>query len=320
MIRPRQWTTTKASRWHPSYLIFLSRILSSQLPEMRSLSPATSAKLFATGCTIGPLVDSLHNQCLLKYNVLPISLAWPDTTTTTSLPLLQLLPHWNEFDYYFCSSWTVPPLLGIAYVVLGGVLPRIFEALLQATTGTDKKDSFVSTPTLTATNDLRQRAWIAVITTALIIKLSEYLELHPYVLTDGLFGATTAPADAHLAVLLVAAMAQWAFLDGTLVALLVATLTSIGGPLSELPFVGHGIWEYLPSAGDYLPLQGLADASSLSSLSSSPLMSYLLGRLDYSSLALSTITGPCYFAVTMDAIALGRWFDASAIKSQEDSK
>jgi hypothetical protein len=30
----------------------------------------------------------------------------------------------------FCLSWTVPPLLGIAYVVLGGLLPRNFEALL----------------------------------------------------------------------------------------------------------------------------------------------------------------------------------------------
>jgi hypothetical protein len=30
---------------------------------------------------------------------------------------------------------------------------------------------------------------------------------------------------------------------------------------------------------------------------------------EYKELAISSITGPCYFAVTLDAIALGRYFN-----------
>jgi len=30
------------------------------------------------------------------------------------------------------------------------------------------------------------------------------------------------------------------------VALFVAAMTSIGGPLAELPFVAHDFWQYLP--------------------------------------------------------------------------
>jgi hypothetical protein len=77
------------------------------------------------------------------------------------------------------------------------------------------------------------------------------------------------------------------------------------GPLSELPFVAHGFWHYLPQASDYLPLanvpQNVGDVFTWLAL--------LVGD-NYRDLALSSITGPCYFAVTMDAIALGRWFDS----------
>ena len=84
-------------------------------------SPNTAAKLFATGLTVGPVVDSLHNQCLLQYDILAISLKWPDALAAD-----------KTYDYFFCSSWTVPPLLGVAYVILGGVLPRIFQAGIDA--------------------------------------------------------------------------------------------------------------------------------------------------------------------------------------------
>ena len=80
-------------------------------------SPNAAAKLFATGLTVGPVVDSLHNQCLLQYDVLPIALtSWPEAMNAA------------DNSYLFCSSWTVPPLLGVAYVILGGVLPRICQA------------------------------------------------------------------------------------------------------------------------------------------------------------------------------------------------
>lgn len=279
---------------------------------MRSLSPATSAKLFATGFTVGPIVDSLHNQCLLKYDILPISFAWPSLSESSSLswhfPLL------SDYPYFFCSSWTVPPLLGIAYVVLGGILPRLFESALQAVpllvAGAEEGESSSSKEQIS--NKLREKAWIAVATTAMIIKLSEFLQTHPEA-TDGLLEAAKSsfmnvgPSEAHLLVMLGAALSQWAVLDGTLMALLLATITAIGGPLSELPFVALGVWEYLPSASDYFPLEQWPLRS----------LAMTLGVDDYSQLALSSITGPCYFAVTMDAIALGRWFDATEGDKQE---
>jgi len=91
-----------------------------------------------------------------------------------------------------------------------------------------------------------------------------------------------------------------------------ASLTAFGGPLSELPFVANGFWHYLPESADYLPLSGdlfrpggVADA----------VASKILGE-GYNGLALSSITGPCYFAVTMDAIALGRYFYGSSDDEQ----
>jgi hypothetical protein len=282
----------------------------------RPSAPA-AAKLFVTGATVGPLVDSLHNQCLLEYHIAPVTVEWPSALSTTLDGSL------------LASSWTVPPLLGIAYLVLGGILPRLFQLLIDATrttkstgeknealtdisqsaiTSGSSSSSSSSTSSKSASSALRTRAVVAVTTTALIIKLSEYLETHPTV-TDGLpIGGS--PAEQHIAVLLVAALVQWATLDGTLAALLAASITSLGGPLSELPFVANGFWEYLSQSGDYLPLEHVSVGSNV--------LQFLLGD-NYQHLALSSITGPCYFAVTMDAIALGRWFDTSAGQEQEDA-
>jgi hypothetical protein len=271
----------------------------------RPSAPA-AAKLFLTGATVGPIVDSLHNQCLLEYHIAPVTVDWPSALSTLDGSLL-------------ASSWTVPPLLGIAYLVLGGVLPRLFQLLIDATsTAKSTKEKNVApvnisqsaTTSGSSSNSrsaLRTRAVVAVTTTALIIKLSEYLETHPTV-TDGL-PIGSSPAEQHIAVLLLAALMQWATLDGTLAALLAASITSLGGPLSELPFVAYGFWEYLSQSGDYLPLEHLSVGSSL--------WQFLLGD-DYQHLAISSITGPCYFAVTMDAIALGRWFDASGQEQGDD--
>jgi len=277
------------------------------------LSLPTAAKLFGVGATVGPLVDSLHNQCLLRYHYAPIDIVSPfataaataTTTTTADAAASSLI---------LATSWAVPPLLGLAYVVLGSVLPRLFQkgldavaaaaATVAATTNHVKKSpTNLSPPTNVGSNDLQARAVVAVLTTAAIIKLSDYLVLHPTATADLLpLPSTLSLADQHIALLLALALLQWAVLDGTLAALLAASVTSVGGPLSELPFVAGDIWQYLPEAGDYLPLQNIVSSDSGS------LWSTLLGA-DYNQLALSSITGPCYFAVTMDAIALGRWFD-----------
>ena len=144
---------------------------------------------------------------------------------------------------------------------------------------------------------LQTKAFFAVASTALIIKLSEFLETTPSYaesLQQQFIYLNLPTSEINLFIMISAALSQWIILDGTISALLAATIDSIAGPLSELPFVAAGFWEYIPTASDYFPLQGWNVA--------------LLN--DYQDLALSSITGPCYFAVTMDAIALGRWFDA----------
>ena len=129
-----------------------------------------AAKLFFVGSTVGPLVDSLHNQCLLVYDIIPITLQ----------PI-------------FCSSWAVPPLLGLAYLILGYILPRVIELLLlidddskiynnDVDTDDDTKTQHViaheQRKRTTNTEELRNKAILAVTSTALIIKLSEFLQTH----------------------------------------------------------------------------------------------------------------------------------------------
>ena len=283
---------------------------------MRTLSTSTGAKLFATGFTVGPIVDSLHNQCLLRYDVFPISLEWPAALQQNQHVLGDITSETDGYPYFFCSSWIVPPLLGFAYVVLGGLLPRILESTqdsfqkrdreeISTTVSSGTKLSLLSSlPSSSSTQQLRTRAILAVTTTAMIIKLSEFLETHP-----GIFGTSSEPVSMSVLLMILACLSQWALLDGSLGAFFLATVTAIGGPLAELPFVGHGAWTYIESAADYFPLQNFAIAESNNLLSQ--ISQALFGTSNYQDLALSSITGPCYFAVAMDAIALGRWFDTS---------
>lgn len=250
-------------------------------------------KLFTTGATVGPLVDSLHNQCLLKYDRAPIDVVAPWNVVIDSGAV-----DYDSVSYILRTSWYIPPLLGVAYLVLGAILPRCMSLLLQTTRGSSESPSATTTKISRDANTLQTKAILAVTSTALIIKLSEFLETTPSFsesIQQQLTYLNLLPtSEINLFIMIGAALTQWVVLDGTLSALLVAMIVSIGGPLSELPFVASGFWEYIPSASDYFPLQGL----NLAFLS------------DYQDLALSSITGPCYFAVTMDAIALGRWFDA----------
>jgi hypothetical protein len=313
---------------------------------LQLLQQPSNLKLFIAGSTIGPIVDSLHNQCLLIYDRAPINIPNPSLQALPSpSPSLSLLPPSSiltlstastsagvsddnvilqQSSYLFCSSWYIPLLLGIAYVVLGNIVPSIIEYLItndnhtetntSINTNTDanymnknRKEENVFTQSIDTTETtnqqesedkddvdfLRKRAILAVTTTALIIKLSDFLQTHPHLFTSS-FNVDNYHQIINLGIMVIAASAQWLLLDGTLCALLTALLVSIGGPLSELPFVATGFWHYIPSAADYVPLANL---------------NMHLGLLDgYKDLALSSITGPCYFAVTMDAIALGRWF------------
>lgn len=244
----------------------------------------TALRLGATGFVVGPIVDSLHNQCLLKYDVAPITLPSP---FPSSDPLL-------------ASSWVVPPLLAFAYVVLGHILPRIIEFLpipkdekLDGDNIDNKGDGRCNS------NELGNKAFLAVSSTAAIIKLSEVLQTHDSIQ----IGADVFNMDAEikLQLMTLADACQWIILDRTPVALIAATITAFGGPLSELPFVSAGLWDYIPEAADYTPLAMIQPGVM------EGLLTGVLGN-NYRDLTLSSITGPCYFAVTLDAIALGRYF------------
>jgi len=229
----------------------------------------------------------------------------------------------------------VPPLLGIAYVILGGFLPRVVESVLLRLQSQNKGNSSATiTPDIIGTSsslspssyssssqqqELKNRAFCAVSTTAIIIKLSEYLETHhdiSFVEDTALLSYLNIHTHSEFALLLMimAAIFQWVVLDGSVIALLVATFTAIGGPLAELPFIGHGVWTYLDEAANYFPLQNINN-NDLSFLQLQQLPQIIFGTSNYRDLAISTITGPCYFAVAMDAIALGRWFDSLSTPS-----
>jgi hypothetical protein len=248
---------------------------------------ATAAQLFFVGSTIGPIVDSLHNQCLLAYDIAPVTLSLPGSIDLPSAPPL------------FCSSWVVPPLLGVAYIVLGYIVPRIIEpATYLSSVGIDHQRI--------QKKELKIRAILAVISTAFIIKLSQFLQTHDVIN----LGGHPIMLNAKWSLFLMAAsdLLQWISLDRTPVALVAATISAFGGPLSELPFIASGFWHYIPQSADYLPLSGdLFQEGGIAD----KVASNILGD-SYHGLALSSITGPCYFAVTMDAIALSRYFNQSS--------
>lgn len=270
-------------------------------PLLPSPSPPSTIKLFITGATVGPIVDSLHNQSLLQYDRAPINLfqlSSPSPQTISSGDLSSSLSSVVEVSsdhYIFCSSWYIPLLLGVAYVVLGDLLPNfismiIKKSLIVGDNHIEKKDN----DSIENQTTLRNKALLAVTTTAFIIKLSDYLQMHPY-------NAISNGHNDNVVIMTMAALTQWVLLDGTLASFITALFVSIGGPLSELPFVANGFWHYIPNAADYIPFQ-----TTLKFLNNLGGDGWILK--DYNDLALSSITGPCYFAVTMDAIALGRWF------------
>ena len=199
------------------------------LPQLASKEVGACLKLGLTGLVVGPVVDGIHNQALLSYDLLPLELGGLHT------------------------SFLVPPLLALAYPVLGFVLPKVGALVFEQQRRRD---------------DLGVRALSAVASTACIVKLSEV-------------AVTTMSPLTGLILVASAALLQWALLDASILSLVVALAAALGGPLAELPFIANGAWHYLNP--DYFPLGG-------------------------NDLGLSLITGPCYFAVTTDAIALCNFF------------
>jgi hypothetical protein len=250
-------------------------------------SPPVCGKLFVTGATLGPVLDGLHNQCLLQYKVAPIVLDLPGSILSTDA---------SAANHLFATSGVVPPLLGIAFIVLGGILPRVTKRILLRTLPAKPEGIGIITAPKRSTTDLAIRSILTILSTAAILKGSEYFALsstsNPIMMNTAVFESSTA-TEQELLILITAAIVQWAYLDGTLVSLLVASLASILGPISEIPFLAGGFWEYLEP--DYFPLASFDSV--------------------HSSVGINSITGPCYFSVTSTAIALGRWLDATTVKT-----
>ena len=180
------------------------------------------------------------------------------------------------------TSLLIPPLLGLTYALLGSVLPVASEAL----TGRGRATQPIELPRAST-------AALAVASTISIIKLSEVLFTAPWL-----------PAGCSVAILLAACGLQWRWFDGAWSSLALALLVAVGGPLAELPFLYAGAWHY--TAPDYFPLTMFG--------------ALLGGGTDaYAWAGINWITAPCYFAVTTDAIALGRWLTpvADARQSQK---
>lgn len=212
-------------------------------------SGGTLAKVALFGAVAGPLVDAVHNQVLLQYDILPISVAAAK------------------------SSLLIPPLLAFAYVVLGAVLPALARLTpLKTIPGLGPEGTG-----LVPVRDPGIRAGAAVASTIGIIKFSEVLT-----------SAGVAPS-VSLPVLAAVALVQWAALDGSASSLAVAVLAGLLGPVAETPLIAAGCWHYI--SPDVFVGQGLLG----------------VGAAGW---GLSAITGPCYFAVTTDAIALTRWLES----------
>ena len=239
-LRPRSFTPSKRGYRHG-----VATCAARQVPKEKE--DFSIAGLALVGSCLGPFVDAIHNQALLSYDVLPVSM--------------------NLGLGFAKTSLLVPPLLAIAYALLGSLLPRVLETIagLNSTVG--------SLPLLRPPPGLR--AALAVVSTCFIIKSSELLLL----VTSG---------QSALLLLSLLAFLQWATLDGRKSSLILAVLAGILGPLAELPLTYLGAWHYITP--DYWPLTFCGFGPGISWA------------------GLSMVTGPCYFAVTTDAIALGRLF------------
>ena len=165
------------------------------------------------------------------------------------------------------TSLIIPPLLAITYCLLGGIFPPLVAAVL----GTGRLPS-----SLVGSLPPERRALLAVASTATIIKIS------------ALLATSNVPASFALGALCSLALMQWAVIDGSFASLALAVLLAVAGPLAEIPFMALGCWHY--TAPDYWPLAAIGFGAE----TGNPWA------------GLSSLTGPCYFAVTTDSIAIAQ--------------
>lgn len=290
----------------------------SNLPIVPLPSVQTLAKVFGIGATVGPIVDSLHNQCLLQYDYAPIVIPFP--LSLANNPLGAAISTATAHDNLLCSSWIVPPLLGIAYVILGVIMPRLVGQLLGIAAS-----QAPNLPTTSSSQEnrvtLQRKAIIAVATTALLILSSAILETsfqeeywnqqQDLSSINDMFQSMEMLNAKRMeqGILTLLAILQWAWLDTSRSSLWIGILAYFGGPLCELPFCGHDLWHYLPEASDFFPLASFPLTDGNEAVVS--FLAWIMGSDNFQALSLSSITGPCYFAVTTDAIAVARWLEST---------
>jgi hypothetical protein len=113
------------------------------------------------------------------------------------------------------SSWLIPPLLGISYVILGGFLPRVIKAALSSFLSSSVRSSSIPVAEqllhepIGKKLSLKLTAIIAILSTAMIIRLSEYLQTTYTASTNSEY------ATYNLMIMFVMALAQWMVLGKT---------------------------------------------------------------------------------------------------------
>lgn len=127
-------------------------------------------------------------------------------------------------------------------------------------------------PLLRLDSSERDCAILAVLATCGVLKLSAVL--------------LAADVPHSLSFLWASALFEWVALDASYASLLLGLAVAVAGPIAEIPFMELNCWTYV--SPDSWPLHGVVDDSAATGISS--------------------LTAPCYFAVTQDAVALGRWF------------
>jgi hypothetical protein len=345
---------------------FISNLLSTTMNDKNnnhipSLPSSSSmyeiVTLFQYGAIIGPMVDSLHNQSLLRYSFLPIHLGQSICSSTTTSNIIFETFLCRQHEYILSSSWIIPPLLGVTYVVLGHYMPQVidtilllFGSLLSSSSPTkkkenqsddigllfdyddDKKNRNANKPDNDVAIDLVQQQRTngegkdnnratttiryqmnqfqtigAILTTVMIILLSDYFIMNT---SQSYTTSSRMGLDSKLFLLSIAVFFQWILLDQTLSCLLIGLFAAYFGPLCEIPFIGVGCWSYLDQVIDYIPFQHLFHSLSVTTImnDSSSTSSSSSSSSDWQNIGLAHITGPCYFAVTLDAIALNRYF------------
>lgn len=116
------------------------------------------------------------------------------------------------------------------------------------------------------------------------------------------------------AVLWVAALGEWACLDGSVSTLLGGAMAGVLGPIAEIPLIGIGCWHYLQP--DYFPLLAVVEHGGAGGSG----MEGEAVRSSWSEIGIEGVTGPCYFAVCADSMAVYRYLSVFRVHDAAETR